>query len=82
MRYSGRICIMKNVIRCGLPNYFSFFLFTYNNTIISFLLLLLSLFSFTCVFNHFVFYRSFLARRLDGFYEKFCKLFFTKTVAV
>jgi len=46
---SGRICIMKNVIRCGLPNYLSFLLFTYNDTIISFLLLLLSLFSFTCV---------------------------------
>jgi len=38
--------------------------------------------SLLLVFIHFVFYRSFLARRLDGFYEKFCKLFFTKTVAV
>lgn len=28
IRYIGRICIMKNVVRCGLSNCFSFFLFT------------------------------------------------------
>lgn len=28
-RYIRRICIMESVIRCGLPDYLSFFLFTY-----------------------------------------------------
>lgn len=80
--YIWRICIMKNVVRCGLPNYLSLSLSLY--------VIIWSL-AFCCycccysllfVFIHFVSCRSFLARRLDGFYGKFCKLFFTETVEV
>lgn len=47
--YIWRICIMKNVVRCGLPNYLSLSLSLYVIMIISLLLLLLLLFSFICI---------------------------------
>lgn len=47
--YIWRICIMKNVVRCGLPNCLSLSFSLRNNMIISLLLLLLLLFSFICI---------------------------------